>query len=900
MRIFAPQKLTFYVLSTLTLAGVALNAKAYYIDSDTIVISNGEHKVVNTPWNIEDNFKIYVGHDDNGYYGDGHLTIDSGGEVKTQLIQIGRFGGNGQVDIINGGKLTIDHQNYSNPLVIGGSDNDGQSTGSTGILNIIGQGSELTYINTRDVGTLSVGMSGAHGILNVLDGGKMTLGNTSTSEGLWIGSRGNSNTKGIVNVDGEGSLIHNMGRLLVGTYNEGQLHVTNGGKVYVSNYISVGRAVSDRTIDNIMTVSGQDSHIHADSYVDIGYGGKGTVIVSDNGKLSATHVIIANSINNPGELAIGSRAGQAATAAGVLDVDYVRFGIGKGTLVFNHTNNDYEFAPRITGNGTVDLLSGKTIFTGANDYTGPTTIGENARLQAGALNTFSPASNYTILANGQVDLNGYSQTIQNLNNAGTLYLGQNASAAGTTLHIIGNYVGQNGTIVMNGALAGDTSSTTDLLDIGGNATGTTHVAVQNLGGSGAPTIEGIKIINVNGTSDPDAFVQQGRIVAGAYEYQLVQGDASATDPQSWYLTSQYATPPAPPTPPPPPGPPVPPTPPVPPEPPAPPAPPGLPIPTVPPIYTVRPEGGAYLSNLNAANIMFNLSLHDRHSHKMAQNNSDSALTPWIRYSYNSDRFEDSSQQISTKGHYNVVQIGMPLLERATDQGQISLGIMAGYGSHNSSSKNGLNNYTASGKIQGYNAGIYATWLAQPEEGGAYIDTWLMWNHLKGEVNGEGLPQEDYHLNGLSASVEAGYAINLGQIRQNNIWLEPQAQLTWMGVKPNNHTETNGTRISGQGNNLQTRIGARLYTSSAPNKARTNAIAFTPYVEANWLHNTRPFKVEMDNITVGPAGSNNLAEVRVGSQATFNSNSAFWFDLGYQVGTHGYTNSEVRIGFKHSF
>jgi autotransporter family porin len=53
-----------------------------------------------------------------------------------------------------------------------------------------------------------------------------------------------------------------------------------------------------------------------------------------------------------------------------------------------------------------------------------------------------------------------------------------------------------------------------------------------LGGSGAETLNGIKLIEVQGNADSNAFKQQGRIVAGADDYKLVHGDSD------WYLTNR--------------------------------------------------------------------------------------------------------------------------------------------------------------------------------------------------------------------------------------------------------------------------------------------------------------------------------------------------------------------------
>lgn len=852
------KKLTCLLVSTIPFAGSYTAAHA-----QALVIKDNEHRIVDEYLDLGVRATVIVGRGT-----DGELTVKDDGHFKISLINIGTEGADGVVNVVNGGQLQINNDNsFSYPLAIGGrGETNSLAQGSTGILNIIGSGSKVYRDDTsRYGGEISVGSSGAHGILNIKEGGQLIISSTQ-GDGIWIGSRGGDTTKGVVNVDGDGSLMYSNGRILVGTYNEGQLHVTNGGKVQTDSYISVGRAVTDNTIDNVLSVSGASSHVESSSYVEIGYIGKGTVIVADDGKLTATKITVASRAGMTGELAIGSRAGEAATAAGIIDTALVEFGQGNGRVVFNHTNTNYGFASAITGNGKVDFLSGTTILTGANTYNGPTTVDAGATLRAGASNTFSAASDYTVLAAGRVDLNGYDQTMKSLTNAGTLYFGPNAASAGSQLFITGDYTGQNGTIIMNAALGNDTSLT-DMLNIAGNATGTTYVEVNNLGGAGDDTVEGLKIIHVGGTSDNNAFEQQGRIVAGAYDYQLVKGDVSQTDPESWYLTSMYAL-------------------------------------TLGPdgdAHIMRPEGGAYLSNLAAANTLFNLRLHDRQGEQttyLISDDSADAVLPWVRFNYKHENFEDQSEQLKTKGHSNIIQVGTDLFQfGSSTTGLVNVGVMGGYGQYSGDTRNDLKNYTASSKLKGYHAGVYGTWYASPaQEGGAYVDTWLMWNHFNADVNGEGQRQESYHLKGLSASVEAGYAMKAGQFGGYNLWIEPQAQLIWMGVKADDHTEVNRTRVTGEGENLQTRAGARFYVS----KQEGNTQTVMPYVEANWIHNTKPFNVEMDGASVRQGNTRNIAEFKAGVQTKLGSNTSLWVDVGHQSGFDTYKNTQLRFGLKHTF
>ncbi|WP_278401499.1 autotransporter outer membrane beta-barrel domain-containing protein, partial [Hafnia paralvei] len=138
--------------------------------------------------------------------------------------------------------------------------------------------------------------------------------------------------------------------------------------------------------------------------------------------------------------------------------------------------------------------------------------------------------------NAYVYVNGHSTIDGSLRNSGALYINNDKFVDGfNSLNVTGNYEGVDGSlIVFNSALEGD-NSLTDKLIINGDTSGQSNVQVNNLGGKGAQTIEGIELISVSGRSD-GLFIQDGRIVAGAYDYSLVRGQNDNSS--NWYLTSK--------------------------------------------------------------------------------------------------------------------------------------------------------------------------------------------------------------------------------------------------------------------------------------------------------------------------------------------------------------------------
>ncbi len=108
--------------------------------------------------------------------------------------------------------------------------------------------------------------------------------------------------------------------------------------------------------------------------------------------------------------------------------------------------------------------------------------------------------------------------------------------------ISGDYIGDGGRVDVDTELGGD-ASPSDLLQIFGASTGSSFVGVTNVGGTGAATFQGIKVIEIGGVSsgtfalgNPDFTTADGRgaVVGGAYGYTL---DQDATD-GDWYLRSR--------------------------------------------------------------------------------------------------------------------------------------------------------------------------------------------------------------------------------------------------------------------------------------------------------------------------------------------------------------------------
>lgn len=458
-------------------------------------------------------------------------------------------------------------------------------------------------------------------------------------------------------------------------------------------------------------------------------------------------------------------------------------------------------------------------------------------------------------------------------------------APGNSVKIAGNYEARDALLIFNTTLDSD-DSPTDKLVVEGDTTGNGYVTVNNVGGMGSKTVNGIELIEVQGNSAA-VFTKTGRIVAGAYDYNLVKKGSN------WYLTNLAVAEPTP-------------TPIPEPEPTPPPVPDPEPQPSPESLY--RPEIGSYLANIMAANTIFNTRLHDR----LGESQYTDALTGekkvtsmWIRHTGGHNRFKDGSGQISTQSNRYVMQLGGDIAQWSSNGlDRLHLGLMAGYANSKSRSHSSLTGYASRGEISGYSTGVYGTWYAnEQDKTGAYVDSWLLYNWFDNTASGQGLTTEKYDSDGITASIEAGYTSRLGESNngRDSYWLQPKVQVIWMDVQAERHVEKNGTRVTDDTDgNLQTRLGVKAYIqgnhASDDGKDRT----FQPFAEANWIYNSSNYTVQMNDVRNEAKGTRNIGELKLGVEGKINNRLQLWGNVAQQLGDSGYSDTVGMLGAKYTF
>ncbi|OOO52553.1 autotransporter outer membrane beta-barrel domain-containing protein [Rhizobium laguerreae] len=412
----------------------------------------------------------------------------------------------------------------------------GQGIGTTGIVTVTGSGSQWNITG----GSFAIGLSGA-GILNIENGGQVTTGGSGTQLGV------NASASGTLNVSSGGLLQTRAFRGSFGAsqanFDDGILRATAANPTFINGFsgTELNLLAGGLTINTAGFAVGTDAAS--------GFSGVGGLSITGGGVFS----LLANSIYT-GETQIDFGSGLALSGAGAIvnssrvvadgtfDVSAaaaptIQSLAGSGSVLLGAqtltiANGNDTFAGVIGGTGGLTVTGGSQTLSGVNTYTGATTV-TGGRLAVNGSIT-SP-----VTTSGTGILGGSGTIFGDVSNAGVLAPGNSIG----TLTVAGNYTGTGGTLEIEAELGGD-ASPTDRLVVTGNTAGSTDVKVINLGGGGAQTVEGIKIVDVGGTS-AGSFSLQGdyvfegdqAVVGGAYAYRLYQGGVSTPADGDWYLRS---------------------------------------------------------------------------------------------------------------------------------------------------------------------------------------------------------------------------------------------------------------------------------------------------------------------------------------------------------------------------
>jgi outer membrane autotransporter protein len=900
-----------------------------------------------------------------GGSGTGTLNVTSGGTINSNGGAIAAASGSTGIATISGAGSSWD-LGADRTLSIGFSSKDGTEAESTGTLvvadqgrvvagngiNVAGDGSTI-YIGAEEGSAATAPGTLETPKIDLLNASNALVFNHSDTSGNYLFSPKVSGKGTVTNLNGTTVLTGENTYTGGTTISGGTLQLGDGSTAgtLVGNVVNNSEFVINNPAETTLSgvISGTGSMTQQ---------GDGTTILTAQNSYTGKTIVNAGALRT-NEVDSIATSNEVNVNGGVFDLNgnnqlVNRLGgtggevqLNGATLTVNNATSadDSRYAGNIvdgtsessltkTGDGSL-TLTGKTGWTGDTHIDGGELVLDGSNGGAQLVSNIIAKDNTALSLRNGARLTGWidptdvnidkssswdmtaDSVVNDVNLAGTIrYIAPTTSpmTSGHTL-TANNWHGQDGTLVMNTVL-GDDDSVTDKLLVNGDTSGNTFMQINNVGGHGAKTVEGIEVVDVKGLSD-GTFTKSGRIVAGAYDYDLVQKGAN------WYLTSKGEKQPivpidpnkpiAPPIDPVDPEEPV-----VPIEPPA-----KLPIlplepskPTTPEsgqqgTPTVRPESASYTANLAAANTMFVTRLHDR----LGETQYTDALTGeqkvtslWLRQVGGHNNWKDSSGQLNTQSNRYVVQLGGDLAQWSNDGLQrLHLGAMAGYGNNSSNTHSKVTGYHSKGSVNGYSAGLYATWYENDEtHQGTYVDSWAQYGWFNNDVKGQDIQGESYKSSGITASIELGYTHKLGEYTGsqgslNEWYIQPQAQAIWMGVKADDHRESNGTRVNGEGDdNIQTRLGVRTYLKGHSKVDDGKNRTFQPFVEVNWIHNTQDFGTRMDGESVYQSGARDIGEIKTGVEGQLNNNLNLWGNVGVQVGDKGYNDAAAMVGVKYSF
>ncbi len=842
-------------------------------------------------------------------YGNG-LTINGpGAEAFEHSVTVIQNSTTGSPGVIFGDDLTIRTQSKNaanNGKEVDGIRTHGANTPDNPVFIITGDRTSI-YVDGQDGDGINAGYNsysqGWKGSASIYVGDDLYI-QTTGSQGRGITANAMKDATQAKNTIVVGDRAHIV---TTGDSSEGLRTGQSGSSILLGN---------DATIE---TSGASSTGIYAASSSKTELGNNATITV--NG-VSAHAVYSTNATVNLGENAT-INVNSSAKAASYSKAPRGLYAASRGainlaggaaiTMAGNHSNESYAISTE-TG-GIVDGSAGGRFLINGDLHAASATAATSSLPQQNSTITLNMTDNslwegasYITSATagtGDISLkmsdatwnmtNSSTLTDLTLNGGAVVNFGHADGEPWQTLTINEDFTGNGGKLVFNTVLNDDTSET-DKLKVLGNTTGNAFVAVNNIGGAGAQTIEGIEIIEVAGNSDGN-FEKAGRIVAGAYDYNVVQKG------NNWYLTSfiQPEDPdPVDPHDPDPVSPdPVDPVDPIIPEP---------EEPVSPPVteQQYRPEAGSYLANNYAANTLFMTRLHDR----LGETQYTDMLTGekkvtslWLRNVGAHTRFKESSGQLNTQSNSYVMQLGGDLAQWSSDGlDRWHIGAMAGYANSQSRTQSSLTGYYSRGQVTGYSVGLYGTWYAnEADKSGTYVDTWALYNWFDNKVMGQEQATEKYKSSGITASVEAGYSFKLGESERNSYWLQPKAQVVWMDVQADNHREANGTRVKDNTDgNLMTRLGVKAYINGHNAIDDGKSREFQPFVEANWIHNTQTTSVKMDDVSSDMRGTRNIGELKVGVEGQITPRLNVWSNVAQQVGDKGYSDTRGMLGVKYNF
>jgi outer membrane autotransporter protein len=378
---------------------------------------------------------------------------------------------------------------------------------------------------------LWVGNAGT-GSLTISNGGKVT--------GHEVGYLAvNSDANGTVTVTGAGSEWSNSNTLIVGYGGTGTLAVSNGGKVS-SGSGSVGAYVG---ATGTATVDGSGSTWTSSGSLTVGNAGTGSLTVSNGGKVSNTNGAVGDLDGSNGTVTVAG-SGSTWANSGSLTVG----GSGTGTLAISNggkvTSTGGAVGDRADSNGTVTVSGSGSSWTNSGSLAvGSLGAGTLTISNGGSVSSAGGGIGVVDGSNGTVSVDGAGST---WTSSGGLEIGSYGTGTltisnGGTVSIVANTASAGGGTVVSAGVSGVTiasqEGSTGTLNIGG-AAGATPTAAGKLNAATVTFGSGTGTINFNHT---DASYEFASAISGNGTINQIAGNTSLTGDSSGFTGATNIT-----------------------------------------------------------------------------------------------------------------------------------------------------------------------------------------------------------------------------------------------------------------------------------------------------------------------------------------------------------------------
>lgn len=842
------------------------------IESGWAGSGTGHMDIVNTQVNVKTANTGDVGSSGIGVTANyiAEITIDKNSSVTTSGDYTSAVAITGNNDKINplDSTLTDGHQLIDNQGNISAS-----GTGSNGI-HVVSRGDGDTVVNNS--GTVKHIGSGKANSINILasEGSTTNINNTGSvvnesGSGIYYGNYNNTGNAGKVTINNTGGVIDVTGQTNSGIAVDSAEDATiNNTGVITSNYAGVtALAVQNSTILNRGTITVNEASglaaIYANNTGAANITNVGMLVTSNtNAKGIYTSGLNATDIINYGEISSGNTAIDISAAQDVNSTVHVTNNgeitsdIDSIISIANPTSNSsaiFDNKGEITGYVNLDSLANNTTASAMNNN-GEWTVRDITNAGGIVNNNFGNGTVNGVLNNtGTITIDG-SVTEANFNNVDITNSGSFALADNYThyqpinINFNGNYIGHGGSLSVRTDVQ---NLTTDQYNISGNASGNSKLYVKLINAANPQAIgaDGLEVVTVGGTNNLNLVLGQP-VTAGMYEYSLFKNSYG-----NWALGTH--------------------------------------------LDQINPAVGAYLANQTTATSMFNHTLYDREGQATFTGGKSTAEARdfWIKTNMQHSSYDSVGGKLSNRSHTYKIEFGSDLAVWRLLEGNFHLGVMGGYGDNETKSRSRATGSKVTGKVEGYNTGVYGTWF-QNDDGalGLYVDTWTQYGWYRNRVEGDSMSStKRYNSNVWTSSMEMGYGISLGKDATYEYLLTPQAQLTYKQYDADNQHDANDLYItSNNASGLDTRLGARI-SARGIDKPRVE-----PYLELNWLNTNAKNSLKFNGTKLHDGIPDSRLEAKIGLQGHITDRLSMGAQVSGNWGDNSYKEYQGTLNMSYKF